>query len=49
MAAVPARRKISAPLPARRPAPARKRAGKRPAARQPTGALVLDKLVSGRG
>lgn len=49
MAAVPARRKVSAPLPARRPAPPRKPGAKRPATRQPTGALVLDKLLSGRG
>ena len=49
MAAVPARRKISAPLPTRRPAPARRAAAKKAAARQPTGALVLDKLLSGRG
>ena len=50
MAAVPARRKVAAPLPARRPAPARKPGAKKQApARQPTGALVLDKLLSGRG
>jgi len=49
MAAVPARRKVAAPLPARRPAPARKPGAKKAAARQPTGALVLDKLLSGRG
>lgn len=55
MAAVPARRKVSAPLPARRPAPARRPtparrpAAKKATARQPTGALVLDKLLSGRG
>lgn len=51
MAAVPAKRRVTAPLPARRPAPARKpgAAKKQPAARQPTGALVLDKLLSGRG
>jgi cell division protein FtsL len=48
MAAIPARRKISAPLPSRRPAPARRPATKRAAARQPTGAFVLDKLLSGR-
>jgi cell division protein FtsL len=51
MAALPARRKIAAPLPARRPAPARRpgAAKKAAPARQPTGALVLDKLLSGRG
>ena len=56
MAAVPARRRISAPLPARTspparrpPPPTRKPAPKRPAARQHTGALVLDKLLAGRG
>ena len=49
MAALPARRRVTAPLPARRPAPARKPAPKKAAARQPTGALVLDKLLSGRG
>ena len=49
MAALPARRRVTAPLPTRRPAPARKPAAKKPAARQPTGALVLDKLLSGRG
>ena len=48
MAAVPARRKVSAPLPRRRPAPARRPGAKRSPARQPTGALVLDKLLSGR-
>ena len=50
MAALPARRRVTAPLPARRPAPARKPAAKKKAAaKQPTGALVLDKLLSGRG
>lgn len=49
MAALPARRRVTAPLPARRPAPARKPAAKKAAARQPTGALVLDKLLAGRG
>lgn len=51
MAAVPARRRVTAPLPTRRPAPARKpgAAKKQAAARQPTGALVLDKLLAGRG
>jgi cell division protein FtsL len=51
MAAVPARRKIAVPLPARRPAPARRPGTTKKAAstRQPTGALVLDKLLAGRG
>ena len=50
MAAVPARRRIAAPLPQRRPAPARppRPTTRKPAARQPTGALVLDKLLAGR-
>ncbi len=50
MAALPARRKIAAPLPQRRPAPARtgRPTARKPAARQPTGALVLDKLLAGR-
>ena len=49
MAALPARRRVTAPLPTRRPAPARKPAARKAAARQPTGAMVLDKLLSGRG
>ncbi len=49
MAALPARRRVTAPLPTRKPAPARKPAAKQAPTRQPTGAMVLDKLLSGRG
>ncbi len=48
MAAAPARRRVTAPLPTRRPAPRRPATRRSAPARQATGAFVLDKLLAGR-